>query len=104
MESAIFQIVGRLVLSLVLTGLLASGALAAEERLGEHLLFVRGVPGAPTKFQMIVRAGCADESGGECRGLAHYLEHLVMAGRNPEHQEIALRFFPNGLSVSWKKL
>ena len=41
---------------------------------------------------MIVGAGCNDEIGGQCRGVAHYLEHLMLVGRNPEHKEIALRF------------
>lgn len=76
-------------------------AFAAEERLGPHLFQVRDKPGTPTHFQMIVGAGCVDEAGGNCRGLAHYLEHLVLVGRNPEHKEIALRFFPDGASNGW---
>jgi zinc protease len=74
---------------------------AAEERVAERLYLVRDRAGSPTQFQMIVGAGCADESGGMCRGLAHYLEHLVLIGRNPEHKEIALRFFPDGRSNGW---
>src|SRR5262245_33250008 len=73
---------------------------AAEQRLGEHLYLVRDKPGTPTQFQMVVGAGCADETG-RCRGLAHYLEHLLLVGRNPEHKEIALRFFPDGSSNGW---
>jgi zinc protease len=76
-------------------------AFAAEERLGEHLFLVRDRPGTPTQFRMIVGAGCTDEAGGECRGLAHYLEHLLLVGRNPEHKEIALRFFPDASSNGW---
>ena len=74
---------------------------AAEERVGDHLYLVRDRPGSPTQFQMIVGAGCSDEKDGICRGLAHYLEHLVLVGRNPEHKEIALRFFPDGSSNGW---
>ena len=74
---------------------------AAEERVGEQLYLVRDRPGSPTQFQMIVGAGCNDEKDGVCRGLAHYLEHLVLVGRNPEHKEIALRFFPDGSSNGW---
>jgi zinc protease len=89
-------------LLLALLLLLATfAARAAEQRLGEHLFLVRDKPGAATHFQMIVGAGCADEAGGECRGLAHYLEHLVLVGRNAEHNEIALRFFPDGSSNGW---
>ncbi len=76
-------------------------ATAAEQRLGEHLFLVRDKPGTPTQFQMIVGAGCIDEAGGECRGLAHYLEHLLLVGRNPDHKEIALRFFPDASSNGW---
>jgi predicted Zn-dependent peptidase len=76
-------------------------ACAIEQRLGERLYFVRDQPGTPTQFRMIVGAGCNDEAGGECRGLAHYLEHLLLVGRNPEHKEIALRFFPDATSNGW---
>jgi zinc protease len=77
------------------------GATAAEQRVGEHLFLVRDKPGTSTHFQMIVGAGCNDEIGGECRGVAHYLEHLMLVGRNPEHKEIALRFFSDGSSNGW---
>jgi zinc protease len=80
---------------------LAFAASAAEERLGERVFLVRDKPGSPAQFHMIVRAGCLDEKYGECRGLAHYLEHLVLVGRNPEHKEIALRFFPDAVSNGW---
>jgi zinc protease len=89
--------------ALLLTFLLlpSFAAFAAEERLSERLFLVRDKPGTPTQFRMIVGAGCIDEAGGECRGLAHYLEHLMLVGRNPEHKEIALRFFPDGSSNGW---
>src|SRR5262245_38297046 len=67
---------------------------AAEERISERVFLVRDKPGTQTHFQMIVNAGCNDEARGECRGLAHYLEHLVLVGRNPEHKDSAVRFFP----------
>ncbi len=76
-------------------------AVAAEERVDEHLYLVRDKPGAQTHFQMIVGAGCIDEKDGACRGIAHYLEHLMLVGRNPEHKEIALRFFPDASSNGW---
>jgi predicted Zn-dependent peptidase len=40
---------------------------------------------------MVVNAGCIDEPGGVCRGLAHYLEHLILTGRNAEHADSANR-------------
>jgi zinc protease len=91
-------------LILLFCALLAGGASAAEERIGERLFLVRDKPGTPTQFQMIVNAGCADEAGGECRGLAHYLEHLVLVGRNPEHKDAAVRFFPDGYANGWTNL
>ena len=90
-----------LALALMFWLLPSLAALAAEERLGQHLFLVRDKPGTPSHFQMVVGAGCIDEAGGNCRGLAHYLEHLVLVGRNPEHKEIALRFFPDGVSNGW---
>jgi zinc protease len=63
--------------------------------------FVRDKPGTPTQFQMIVLAGCSDEANGQCRGVAHYLEHLVLVGRNPEHSDIAVRMFPDAYSNGW---
>jgi zinc protease len=83
---------------LTFLSLASSAVAAAEQRLGEHLFLVRDRPGTPTLFHMIVGAGCTDEARGECRGLAHYLEHLLLVGRNPEHKEIALRFFPDASS------
>ena len=92
--------------ALLLTALwasLASGALAAEERIGERLFLVRDKPGTSTHFHMIVHAGCADEIDGRCRGVAHYLEHLVLAGRNPEHKDAAVRIFADGQVNGWTR-
>jgi zinc protease len=88
-------------LLLVVALLAPHQAFSADERLGERLFLVRDKPGTPLQFRMIVGAGCIDEAGGECRGLAHYLEHLLLVGRNPEHKEIALRFFPDATSNGW---
>ena len=87
----------------VCLGLLAAAGpgFAAEERVSERIFLVRDRPGTPTQFQMIVLAGCSDEPYGQCKGLAHYLEHLVLVGRNPEHKDIAVRFFPDASSNGW---
>lgn len=69
-----------------------------EERISDRVFLVRDKPGTSTQFQMIVLAGCGDEAGGECKGLAHYLEHLVLVGRNPEHNDSAVRFFADASS------
>jgi len=73
-----------------------AGPLQAAERISERVFFVRDKPGTPLKFRMVVNAGCLDEAGAQCRGLAHYLEHLVLVGRNPEHKEAAIRMFGSG--------
>ena len=87
--------------------LLALAAMAApvgavqEEQVAERIFLVRDAPGSQTQFQMIVQAGCNDEPDGQCRGLAHYLEHLVLTGRNREHTDIAVRLFPDVYSNGW---
>ena len=94
----------RLAFKLVLLAILSLPSFAAtagEERVNDRVFLVRDKPGSPTQFHMIVGAGCLDEKYGECRGLAHYLEHLVLVGRNPEHKQIALRFFPDAVSNGW---
>jgi zinc protease len=83
---------------------LATSAFAAEERVADRVFLVRDQPGTPTQFQMLVNAGCLDEAGGQCRGLAHYLEHLVLVGRNVEHKDAAVRFFPDGSANGWTNL
>ncbi len=90
-------------LSLILTFVLslAGVAFAAEERLSDRVFFVRDKPGSPTKFQMIVNAGCHDEAAGQCLGLAHYLEHIVLVGRNPEHKDSAVRMFAGASANGW---
>jgi zinc protease len=82
--------------ALLLSTLMASAAVAAEERIGDRLFLVRDKPGTPTQFNLLIHAGCLDEANGQCRGLAHYLEHLVLVGRNPEHKDAGVRLIPDG--------
>ena len=89
------------VLALLLTVLVLPAAFAAEERISERLFLVRDKPGTATQFQMIVHAGCLEEANGQCRGLAHYLEHLVLVGRNPEHKDAGVRLIPDGAMNGW---
>jgi zinc protease len=44
---------------------------------------------------MIVRAGCADEFNGDCRGIAHYLEHLLFINRDADGKS-KIAMFPGG--------
>ncbi len=72
-----------------------------EIRISERVFLVRDKAGTPTEFQMIVNAGSADEPGGVSRGIAHYLEHLILVGRNAQNADIALRFLPDARSNGW---
>jgi zinc protease len=45
---------------------------------------------------MIVHAGCRDEPDGDCRGLSHYLEHLMFLGRSGDHDPNQMLFFSAG--------
>lgn len=85
--------------SLLLTASLP--LMAREIRISDRVFLVKDRSGSSLEFQMIVNAGAADEAGGEVRGLAHYLEHLILVGRNPENKDIAIRFFPEAVSNGW---
>jgi zinc protease len=61
---------------------------------------VRDVRMRQTHFTLVVHAGCLDEER-DCRGVAHYLEHLLLVGRNPDHTETAFRFFADGYANGW---
>jgi predicted Zn-dependent peptidase len=80
--------------------LLAAGAANAHgmERVTDRVFLVRDKPGSESHFEMIVHAGCNEEAAGDCRGLSHYLEHLILNALNPERDIIAARFFPDGYS------
>ena len=78
-----------------------SGASSEVLRLSERVFFIPEPPGAGTRFQMIIGAGCHDEPEPRCRGVAHYLEHLVMLGRNPGHSDAAVRLFGDGGANGW---
>lgn len=90
----------------ICVGLGVTGPLwaAQEEQVSERVFLVRDKPGSPTQFQMIVLAGCGDEPGGQCLGLAHYLEHLILTGRNREHADTGVRIFPDAVSNGWTNL
>ena len=74
---------------------------ATEIRVLDNVFLVRDKPGTQLSFHMLVNAGCGDEAGNQCKGLAHYLEHIVLTGRNPEHKDAAVRLFGNGSANGW---
>jgi zinc protease len=71
-----------------------------EIRLSDRVILVRDDRMRQTHFTLVVHAGCLDEEP-DCRGIAHYLEHLLLVGRNPEHSEAAFRFFADGYANGW---
>ncbi len=79
----------------------APDAKPVEVRISDRVVLVRDPSMRSIQFTMVVRAGCADEPDLQCRGLAHYLEHLILVGRNPDHTDTAFRFFPEGSSNGW---
>ena len=82
------------------SGPLASNPRPAEFRISDRVILVRDERMVQTHFTMVVHAGCLDEEP-DCRGVAHYLEHLLLAGRNPDHTESASRFFSDGYANGW---
>ena len=78
----------------------ASNPRPVEFRISDHVILVRDPRMAQTHFTLVVHAGCLDEEP-DCRGVAHYLEHLLLAGRNPDHTEAAFRFFSDGYANGW---
>lgn len=77
-----------------------SPARAQDVEVAPGVYVVSGARERSVSFRMIVRAGCADEAP-TCLGLAHFLEHLVLTGRNAQHADQALRFFADGASNGW---
>jgi zinc protease len=87
---------------LLLTSLLlfwSSATVHAQEKLiTDRVFMVPDSKSTSIQFQMIVLAGSADETNLAQLGIAHYLEHLVLVGRNEGHTETAMKFFADGSS------
>ena len=79
----------------------AMPALAQEKLISERVFLVPDAKSTSIQFQMIVLAGSADETNMDQLGIAHYLEHLVLVGRNPGESDTAQRFFADGNSNGW---
>jgi zinc protease len=82
----------------VLFALLTLGRAAAgvETRVADNVFVVPDPKAKVITLWMIVKAGCRDEEAGQCRGLAHYLEHLMFLGRGAEHAGAESLFFAAG--------
>lgn len=76
-------------------------AMAQEKLISDRVFLIPDAKSTSIQFQMIVLAGSADETNLDQLGIAHYLEHLVLVGRNPGQSETAQRFFADGSSNGW---
>ena len=67
-----------------------------EVRVSDNVFVVPDPKAKTITVWMIVKAGCRDEEGGQCRGLAHYLEHLMFLGRDAAQAGAQSLFFAAG--------
>ncbi len=71
-----------------------------ELRVGPNVFVVPDANARSITGWLVVKAGCADEVGGNCVGIAHYLEHLLFINRDDEHRS-KVAFFPDGSGNGW---
>jgi zinc protease len=88
----------RLVFALTLMLVLPAALHAQEKLVSDRVFMVPDPKSTSIQFQMIVLAGSADEVNMTQLGIAHYLEHLVLVGRNAGNEETAMKFFADGMS------
>ena len=75
------------------------GASAGPEvRIADSVFLVPDANARSITLTMIVGAGCSDEPHGVCKGVSHYLEHLLFLGRNPDRNPVASAFFRDGVA------
>jgi zinc protease len=72
-----------------------------EVRVSDNVFVIPDPKATDVTGWMIVAAGCADEDGGQCRGIAHYLEHLLLIGRGPAHNAGSIAVVPGGSGNAW---
>ena len=76
----------------------AADAAIAATRIAPNLFLLDSPKLKSTYFNMVVRAGCADESGSQCLGISHYLEHIILVGRNASDKDNAVQMFGDGFA------
>jgi zinc protease len=93
-------------LAILLTAASLSMGLAQtpEKLVRDRVFLVEDKKANAIEFHMVVLAGCGDEAENNCKGIAHYLEHLVLVGRNAQHGDQAIRFFADGGSNGFTSL
>jgi zinc protease len=87
-----------LLMTTLLLACVPSSLIAQEKLITDRVFLVPDPKSTSIQFQMIVLAGSADETNMAQLGIAHYLEHLVLVGRNSGHAETAMKFFADGSS------
>jgi zinc protease len=85
----------------LLAAILAIPALAQEKLISDRVFYIHAPKSTSIQFQMIVMAGSADETNMAQLGIAHYLEHVVLVGRNEGQGETAVKFFADGSANGW---
>ena len=76
------------------------GDTGSEIRIMDNVFLVPDPNARAITGWLIVKAGCADEAGGQCVGIAHYLEHLLFINRDNDHRA-KVAFFPDGSGNGW---
>jgi zinc protease len=89
------------ILALFLAGAPATAQAVKYQRVSDRVFLVPDRAQAGMRFEMVVNAGAFDEAEGKVTGIAHYLEHLVLVGRNAEHGDAAVRMFADGSTNGW---
>jgi zinc protease len=77
------------------------GEPVTPRQMSDRLVVIPARLSRTVEFRLIVHAGMADEGDPAIRGISHYLEHLILVGRNADHENNALRFFGDGTSNGW---
>lgn len=91
-----FALFGFALCGLALCGFAPALAAGPEVRVSDNVYLVPDPKAKVITVYMIIRAGCRDEESGQCRGLAHYLEHLVFLGRKAEQDAASANLFAAG--------
>jgi zinc protease len=86
----------RLVLAALLALLAVPANAGPEVRIADNVFLVPDANAKAITLTMVIGAGCSDEPHGVCKGISHYLEHLLFLGRNPDHKAVAIAFFRDG--------
>ncbi len=83
-------------LSFFLSPALGQGKPVVVQQIAERIFYVPDAEAKANRFELIINAGFADEAETKCTGVAHYLEHLVLVGRNGDNVNAGVRFFSDG--------